>query len=178
MKFFLQFLWSWMRVMIVMIALKYFSKFLTAWSSISPLPDKIWLTHIYSSKPNSNILSPFKFISKELLTLPGPTWPTGLLSITEQLSHCYSVTSGSVSFNSKFWTTWSIRPLWLTVRSHQRAPQQGRWIKWMKRILNASRKPVNSCSAFLCQLCLVVHWFLTTHKTWTIFYYRSQLLIE
>lgn len=30
--------------MLVMVILKYFSKFLFAWSNVSPLPNKIWLT--------------------------------------------------------------------------------------------------------------------------------------
>ena len=102
-------------------ALLYFNKMLADWSNISLLQSKIWLTHIYPLRPNSNILSPLKLISEELITLHSWTYIAHCTSLipkaaaTQLFYHCCSV---SVPLYCKFRTTQNTGALCLTPFPH------------------------------------------------------------
>lgn len=103
------------------VALLYFNKILADWSNFSLLQSKIWLTHIYPLRPNSNTLSPLKLISEELITLHSWTRIAHCTSLipkaadTQLFCHCCFV---SVPVYFKFCTTQNSGALCLTPFPH------------------------------------------------------------
>lgn len=157
-----------------MVVLKYFSKFLFAWSNISPLPNKIWLTLFLKTK----FKHPLSF-KANLKRITYSSWAhiahwtsfnyRAAFTLFCEFCICFCQFETLDHLKHKTVLVNTVFPL---------NSISNRVDKWMEAFWNASRETVQSFPDVFVSYAWLYMDSLTTHKTWAILYYRSPLLME